>query len=247
MRDPSCAKQTLVATAISLKLAQQGRSQSSARQNAGMASHAQVIYPDKLISDSVVVSGEFMDVLRLNLNFPFRLLLTFNATSLLVIIFLVQKGFTLSFFFPNCLVLKTIPNSLSYVLYLLVPILLTGISLLLSEFLGKDEFKKGQVETIEHANNSFLPSYLGYFFVALSIGNWETLVFVYGVLFIFTFRSQALYFNPLFLLYGYEFYNITTASRASIFLISREKYKIPNDVVISNARRINNYTFIDRG
>lgn len=188
-----------------------------------------------------------MDWLRLDLNFLFRFLLTFNATSLLVIIFLVQKGFALSYFFPGRPWLEEIPNAFSYTFYILVPVLLTGLSLLLSSLLGKDEFKKDQVDSIEHANNSFLPSYLGYFFVALSVGNWETLVFVYGVLFIFTFRSQALYFNPLFLLYGYEFYNITTISKASIFLISREKYKVPGDIVIPKAFRINNYTFIERG
>lgn len=199
------------------------------------------------MSKSVVIIGESMDWLRPDLNFLFRFLLTFNATSLLVIIFLVQKGFALSYFFPGHPWLEEIPNAFSYILYILVPILLTGLSLLLSSLLGKDEFKKDQVDSIAHANNSFLPSYLGYFFVALSVGNWETLAFVYSVLFIFTFRSQALYFNPLFLLYGYEFYNITTISRASIFLISREKYKVPGDIVIPKAFRINNYTFIERG
>lgn len=187
-----------------------------------------------------------MDRLRFDLNFIFRVLLTFNATSLLVIIFLVQKGFTLAHFFSDFPWLDRIPNFVSYALYLLIPILLTGLSLLLSSKLGKDEFKLGQVDSIEHANNSFLPSYLGYFFVALSVSNWETLLFVYGVLFIFTFRSQALYFNPLFLLYGFEFYNITTTSKASIFLISREKYKVPSDIAIARAFRINNYTFIER-
>lgn len=36
---------------------------------------------------------------KLDLNVPFRLLLTFNATSLLVIVFLVQKGYVLGSFF----------------------------------------------------------------------------------------------------------------------------------------------------
>ncbi|MBE0354513.1 hypothetical protein PPHE_a2181 [Pseudoalteromonas phenolica O-BC30] len=103
------------------------------------------------------------------------------------------------------------------------------------------------MDSIEHANNSFLPSYLGYFFVALSISNWETLFFVYGVLFIFTFLSQALYFNPLFLLFGFEFYNIKTKNGTAIFLISRNKYKKPNEIDIEKAHRINNYTFIERG
>lgn len=184
------------------------------------------------------------------INIAFRLLLTFNATSLLVIIFLVQKGYTLGHFLADtgCLGwLNTMPNTVSYALYLLIPLSSTGLSISLSRKLGKDEFKQGDVATIEHANNSFLPSYLGYFFVALSIDNWETLTFVYAVLFSFTFLSQALYFNPLFLIFGYEFYNITNKNGTAIFLISRHKYKKPDQVTIPVAFRINNYTFIEQG
>lgn len=183
------------------------------------------------------------------INTAFRLLLTFNATSLLVIIFLVQKGYTLGHFFDGVSWLSwstALPSTVSYLLYLLIPILSTGLSIWLSSQLGKDDFKAGEVQTIEHANNSFLPSYLGYFFVALSVGSWEALWFVYGVLFLFTFLSQALYFNPLFLLFGYEFYNIKTTNGTAIFLISRHRYKKPGDVEISVAYRINNYTFIEQ-
>lgn len=181
------------------------------------------------------------------MNITFRILLTFNATSLLVIIFLVQKGYTLGHFFPQCEQLTALPNAISYIAYLLVPILLTGLSILFSSKLGKDSFKKASVASIEHANNSFLPSYLGYFFVAVSINNYETLFVVYGVLFVFTFLSQALYFNPLFLIFGFEFYNITTKNGTVIFLISRYKYKTPDEIEIPKAFRINNYTFIERG
>lgn len=181
------------------------------------------------------------------INIAYRLLLTFNATSLLVIIFLVQKSYTLGSLFPKCPYLVGMPNIVSYLGYLVVPISLTGFSILLSSLLGKDDFKPSEINSIEHANNSFLPSYLGYFFVALSIGNWETLCFVYGILFLFTFLSQALYFNPLFLLFGFEFYNITTKDGTSIFLISRYKYKKPDEVDVPLASRINNYTFIERG
>lgn len=196
------------------------------------------------------------------MNTIFRLLLTFNATSLLVLIFLVQKGYALAHFFPNQVgALRALvsrggcswgascdtPNWISYILYLCVPIFLTGFSVFLSRRLGKDEFEAGDIVAVEHANNSFLPSYLGYFFVALSIDNGETLFFVYGVLFIFTFLSQALYFNPLFLIFGFEFYNVTTKKGATLFLISRQKYKTPSEIVIKSVSRINNYTFIERG
>ena len=181
------------------------------------------------------------------MNFSFRILLTLNATSLLVIIFLVQKGYTLGHFFPQHPQLIVLPNAISYIAYLLVPILLTGLSILFSSKLSKDSFKKSSVVSIEHANNSFLPSYLGYFFVAVSINNTETLFVVYGVLFVFTFLSQALYFNPLFLIFGFEFYNITTKNGAAIFLITRKAYKTPDEVEMDIAFRINNYTYIEKG
>lgn len=179
------------------------------------------------------------------MNTLFRLLLTLSATSLLLIIYLVHKGHTLGDLMCHRAIAQW-PNYYSYILYLLVPILLTGLSILLCPLLGKDSFEKGSIATIEHANNSFLPSYLGYFFVALSINNLETLAFVYTVLFAFTFLSQALYFNPLFLIFRYEFYNITTVNGAAIFLISPKHYKTPDEIDIALAYRINNYTYIER-
>ena len=179
-------------------------------------------------------------------NFFFRLLLTFNATSLLLIIFLVQQNCKFLETFIPALAQFNLPSLISYATYLGVPIALTGVSIFLSRYLGKDEFKKGEIESIEHANNSFLPSYLGYFFVALGISDWDVMWFVYVVLSVFTFLSQALYFNPLFLLFGYEFYNIKTKNGTAIFLISRHQYKQPSDIEIARVYRINNYTFIEK-
>tara|TARA_R110000751_G_scaffold77336_2_gene156007 strand:+ start:1868 stop:2467 length:600 start_codon:yes stop_codon:yes gene_type:complete len=183
------------------------------------------------------------------LNNLFRLLLTFNATALLVIIYLVQKGFTLQKIFDCFGVSEWIPlfpSFISYFSYVLVVLLLTKLSIWLSSKLGRDTFNSGDIVSIEYANNSFLPSYLGYFFVALSIDNWETLVFVYILLFVFTFFSQALYFNPLFLVFRYNFYNLTTKNGATIFLISKDNFKKPKEIEI-DSYRINNYTFIDGG
>ena len=201
-----------------------------------------IVYPDiPSSSDKTYVRRETHNMG----NIAFRLLLTFNATSLLVIIFCIQNNFSVKYFYPHPVTVG-MPDYLSYLAYTIAPVLLTWLSLALSSFLGKDEFKEGETETIEHANNSFLPSYLGYFFVALSISDWQALIFVYGILFIFTFLSQALYFNPIFLLFGYEFYNVKTQSGTTIFLISRERYKKPSTVIIPVARRINDYTFIER-
>lgn len=172
-------------------------------------------------------------------NRLFRLCLTLNATSLLAVIYAVQKEIILLKIFSNDIDGALWNKILSYALYILLPIALTAIILLLSKRLGRDTFAKGEIISIEHANNSFLPSYLGYFFVALSINNTTAFYIVYIILFTFTFLSQALYFNPLFLLFGYEFYNVKTKTGMSLFLISKRQYKIPSEIEIECAYRIN--------
>lgn len=154
-----------------------------------------------------------------------------------------------------------IPDFFSYTLYFFVPIILTWVSLLLAKLLAQDSLEKteridiGQAQPIkvskvievEQANNAFLPSYLGYFFVALSIPYFETLVFIFMILFLFTFYSQTLYFNPLFLLFGYHFYYLTTVNKTKVFMITKKSLKNPNDINLPELRRINDFTFIDLG
>ena len=74
------------------------------------------------------------------MNLIFRLLLTFNATSLLLLIYLVQKGVTLSKLFPAIPSFLIWPNIASYLIYFSIPVLLTGLSILLSRLLGSDVF-----------------------------------------------------------------------------------------------------------
>lgn len=184
-------------------------------------------------------------------NFGFRLFLSFNSTSLIIIIFLIKNGYSIVCFpvfetiKEKCLLYGVLKISF-YFSYFIIPISLTFISIWLCGYLGKDNFEKNSIVSISNANNNFLPSYLGYFFVSLGISDGCTLVVVYVVVFIFTFVSQALYFNPLFLLLRYEFYNVSTKSGVEIFLISNKKYKVPSDIEIDKVFRINDYTFIEK-
>lgn len=192
------------------------------------------------------------------INLFYRLFLTFNSTSLIIVIYLVKEQLTIQWHNK----LSFLPDFASYVLYFCLPIAFTFISFLLANLLAKDSLEKtkkrvknenGKEQTIEvskifeveQANNAFLPSYLGYFFVALSISNFETFTFIFLILFLFTFVSQTHYFNPLFLLLGYHFYYLTTVNNTKIFLITRKSLKNPNDINLPNLRRINDFTFID--
>lgn len=174
----------------------------------------------------------------------FRIFLAFNATSLLIVVYLFNTKTTflehwhdwlnISITYPN------LSNFIPYLLYCITPILLTYGSTFLFSFLSKDSFKVGDIKDIALANNIFLPSYLGYFFVALSINNIETFWIIYPMVFLFTLLSQAHYFNPFFLLFGYDFYSIETQAGSHLLLISKKNYKKPSDVSIDTAYRINN-------
>ena len=173
------------------------------------------------------------------LNVIYQLFLTLNATSLIVVIFLVKEQKTLS-------ILSKFPNWVSYLAFVAVPVILTGVSLLLTRFLSDDSIEGG-IKDLEQANNAYLPSYLGYFFVALSVPYEETLIFVFILLFMFTFFSQTLYFNPLFLFWGNHFYYLTTDKNVKIFLITKKRIRCTEHLSFPKLKRINNFTYIDIG
>ncbi|MFH2140788.1 MAG: hypothetical protein ABIJ97_00090 [Bacteroidota bacterium] len=181
------------------------------------------------------------------INFLYRLLLTFNSTSLIIVIFLVKEGCVIGDVYPN---LYFLPTYVSYIIYFLIPVVLTYVSLLISRWLDNDsimkEDNKPVIIEVEQANNAFLPSYLGYFFVALSVTYSDTLIFVFGILFLFTYFSQTLYFNPLFLLFRFHFYYLTTCNKTKIFLITRKQMNDPDIVELPKLKRINSFTFIDK-
>lgn len=173
------------------------------------------------------------------LNVIYQLFLTLNATSLIIVIFLIKEQTRIPVF-------GKFPNWISYFIFIAVPVVLTGISLILTKFLSDDSIEGG-IKNLEQANNAYLPSYLGYFFVALSIPYEETLVIIFILLFMFTFFSQTLYFNPLFLFWGNHFYYLTTDKNVKIFLITKKRIRCTENLSFPKLKRINNFTYMDIG
>lgn len=167
----------------------------------------------------------------------FKLFLTFNATSTMIVVYLIKERYYL-------LCLDKLPVWVSYIVFLLVPVFLTVISLWMEKLLSKDNIEC-KLLSVEEANNTFLPSYLGYFFVALGVETTEAMIFVYLIVFVFTYFSQTLYYNPIFLLLGYKFYYITTENNVKLFIISKKEIKSAKETVFPKLRRINNTTFIE--
>ena len=111
--------------------------------------------------------------------------------------------------------------------------------------------KKGSIEgniiDISLANDSYMANYLGYFFVALSLSkDWVILGVVYAIVFVFTYKSQSLFYNPLFLLFGYNFYYIHDQEGMKVFVISKKKdIRSCENLSFSRVRKVNDFTFID--
>lgn len=170
------------------------------------------------------------------LNLLYKLILTLNATSWMIVIYGIKEKWSI------CSGSRWIIG----VVLLTLPVLLSWGSLAVAKKLSDDSLTKCQESML--ADNEFIPIYLGYFFVALSVPDDITMLFLYGIIFIFTFLSQTQYFNPLYLLFGYHYYHVLTAQGTRVFVIARGKV-IRNPLYMSfiKLKRVNDTTYLSIG
>lgn len=169
------------------------------------------------------------------MNLVFNLWLTANATSWMLIVYAIKDQWTV-FAFPYWLV---------DVLLILLLIFSSWLALALTKCFGEESLHECQEVSL--ADNEFLPVYLGYFFVSLSVSDFCTMIAVYLLLFCFTFLSRSQYFNPTYLLFGYHYYHVLTPGGTQIFVMKHGDVLRNNaSIELNNLRRINNSTFIER-
>lgn len=138
-----------------------------------------------------------------------------------------------------------IPSWFFGLLLLIVPIVISLMTIGIAKFIEPEQLNT--CKELSLADRDFLPTYLGYFFVSLSINDNITMIILYAIVFIFTFLSQTQYFNPVFLLFGYHYYYITTSQDTKIFVIARGRViRNKENIDFQNLRRINDTTFIER-
>lgn len=125
-------------------------------------------------------------------------------------------------------------------------LVLFSLVLLLATWRSGSEYdiKEGSIVEIEYANESFLPSYLGYFFVALSISNNQLFIVLFFIIFIFTYKSKLAHFNPIFLILGYKYYYYNSDGVKSL-LVTKQKIKRPKELVVKKMYRLNDFTYIE--
>ena len=168
-----------------------------------------------------------------NMNLLFRIFLAINATSWMYVVYYIKCGKTFLGF----------TEWICSLILLFIPMVLSWISLKFLKFFGDDTLNECQEFSL--ADNEFLPTYLGYFFVSLSVPNDSVMVYLYFIVFVFTFLSQTQYFNPIFLVFGYHYYHILTKQGTRVFVITKGNvFRNKNDIVFENLKRINDTTYI---
>lgn len=110
------------------------------------------------------------------------------------------------------------------------------------------------VAEIKSIDNEYIPIYLGYIFVSLSIPNpsegiigISTLIVVYGVInLVIVSSSTTVCFNPIFIIFGYTYYAVKTQGNVMVFIMSKLKLgKNDSHVSFHRLRKITETVFIE--
>ena len=161
-------------------------------------------------------------------------MLSSSATSWMIVLFGIKEKWSIG----------SLSRWMVGVGLLLIPVILSKISLYIAQGLSRETLTG--CEEIILADNEFTPVYLGYFFVALSVSDFITMIFVFGVVTVFVVLLRAQYYNPIYLIFGYHYYHITTKEGTKIFAILKgdviRKCQCDN---FGNLIRINDSTFME--
>lgn len=136
------------------------------------------------------------------------------------------------------------PNLLKIIILLIITLISAIVPYCISRHKPNDILVSAKL--IELQDNSFVPSYLGYFFISINAQNFETMISFYFIIFIFMYFAGVEYFNPLFLIFGYHIYKVETDNGVQCVLILKSREVIRSSDSLHNLRlyRINNLTYI---
>ena len=143
---------------------------------------------------------------------------------------------------------------IAYVIYFIVLLVLSIFSIKFSfKYLDQDVLERQKVKEFEQANDFYLPIYLGYAFVAISLPTLKSFLLFFVLMLIVLARTRFFYFNPIFLVLGYRFYFIKQIDDSKILVISKKEIKTIDELFEDSngdigdsiaLTRINDFTFL---
>ena len=143
---------------------------------------------------------------------------------------------------------------IAYVLYLIFLLLLSLLSINFSfKYLDQGVIERSKIEEFEQANDFYLPIYLGYAFVAISLPTLKSFLLFFVLMLIVLARTRFFYFNPIFLVLGYKFYFIKQIDDSKVLVISKKEIKTIDELFEDGngdtrsyiaLTKVNEYTFL---
>lgn len=170
---------------------------------------------------------------------------TLVSLSLLAVIYLINKGIEIGTLTGWQVLDFDAPAWMSYLIYFGGSVLLTWLSSLLFKYFEKYDIPKENVRCVESADGVFIPTYIAYVFVGLSVSGLTQLFFCYAILSIICFAAQTYLFNPAFYLLGYKFYFVTNSINKKLLVMTKKRILLSTTVDFSKLYRINDYTYVE--
>lgn len=133
-----------------------------------------------------------------------------------------------------------------HLIYLAIFALFALITLMITEraFPRGDKLQALEVKPIESVA---VPTYISMFVIALGLSTIDNSVSLVVLLILFLFWTRLekiFYFNPIWLFFGYRFYEIKSSNENTYTLITK-KDRLKGKQSQTNLRRLNNYTFLE--
>lgn len=179
----------------------------------------------------------------------FRLIYVAASFLLLIVIYLINHSVTIGMligYFKIPTFGIDLPNIISYMVYLLIPVLVSwGITKRFKHLEDKFDITATQVDKVSPVGGNFLASFFAYIFLGLSINNFYILAVIYSALTIMCFCTQMYLYNPMFILFGYNYFYIKVSGGLNIILLTKKKFGLGDKGDLKGIRRLNDYTYID--
>lgn len=209
----------------------------------------------------------FMKIINRFLRYIAWLFVTMSSTSVIFPVYFIKIRYVFIHIPNNINMGDSILFIIHVALYMAIPVLFTLLGFGIMKIMGtSDELErvngcKDIQFRITPAETSILPTYLGYFFIALSIPgisgdsvvgaheqpSWPILLAVYFILNGLLALSEKTFFNPL-VMFRYNFYNVLINNQVEILVVSKKDIQKDDgdEVEFPHLLKVTETIFIDK-
>lgn len=187
-----------------------------------------------------------------SLEFLYLVVMVVCATPLMIFIWL-SKSELWYFDAPECLGCSN--KIYSLIVYFIIMVGMAWLSIFITIWTRPDNSHPNVVKDVSKSNGLYFMSSLGYLFVGISVPSvnnigcpdWTSMMIVYIIVVILIALSKLYYYNPIYLLFGYRFYDVVTENGIVIHVITRQRiYKDSDDVRFPHLKEITDEVFVEK-